>query len=120
MFDPNVLMLMVVILVWFSEAHRRIAAFEKWLMITATPVTIAAIDHPNLHRRHITVAGLFDEPRKLSRLGIILTAHAATRHRFSLRLVRRHAFGKNSYRVRIAHAVAAQRAADDIVGEHGF
>src|SRR5260370_18583817 len=111
-------MLVLIILVRLSKPHRRNPTFEKWNVITSAAITISAIDHQDFHRRHVTLAGFFDKPRQLPRSRIILAANAATRGGFSLRFVRRNAFGKDSDRMRIAHAVAAKRAANAVIGSH--
>ena len=59
----HVLMLMLIILIRFSEPDCGIASFEKGLMIAPATITIAAIDHPHLHRGNIELTNLLDETR---------------------------------------------------------
>src|SRR5260370_16384973 len=98
-------MLVLIILVRLSKPHRRNPTFEKWNVITSAAITIAAIDHRDFYRRHITLAGFFDKPRQLPRSRVILAANAATRGGFSLRFVRRNPFPNDSYLIRIAPSV---------------
>src|ERR1051325_7817356 len=67
-FHSHVLMLMLVILVRLSEAHGGVTPLEKRLMIPAASVAIAAIDHPNCYRWHVTRRRLFNKARQLTRL----------------------------------------------------
>src|SRR5207237_5410343 len=89
-------------------------------MIAATTITVSSINHPDSHRRYVTLTGFLDEPRKLARSGIVFTADTASSHCLGLRLVRRHTFGENTNRMSVTNAIAAQGATDDVVSEHCF
>ena len=111
-------MLVPELFVYFRESHCRIAALDKRDVIAAASVSIAPVNHHHFALWHKRVADLFDKPCELSRRGVILATDTAPRRCLRRSFVRWHAFGEHTHVVAIAHAIAAERVADDVVGEH--
>ena len=59
-------MLMLIIFIRLGEAYRSITTLQERLMVATATVTIAPIDHPDLHRRDISFPNLFDEASQLT------------------------------------------------------
>src|SRR5262249_22757156 len=65
-FGAHVLMLMLIIFVGLSKAHGGKTPLKKGLMIAATSVSIATINHPDFHCRNVALSNFFYKARKLA------------------------------------------------------
>ena len=112
--DADVLVLVVVVLVRLGEPHRRPALLEEGDLVAASQEAVAAPYELDPHAGGAVLAGLLDVARELARDPVVLPADRLAARRLLRRLARRHALREDADRARIAHAVAADRVADDV------
>src|SRR3954468_4255908 len=107
-------MLVVEVLVGLGEADARPAALLPRELVTAAQEAVAPPHELDLHVGRTVLAGLLDVAGELARRAVVLTAKRLQTGDLRLRHGRRDALREEPDEVRLTHAVAAQRAADDV------
>src|SRR5882724_7499161 len=66
-FDPHILMLVVIILVWLGKPDRWISTFQERNVIATSQIAIPPVHHRYAEIRYVSSCCLLDKTRKLTR-----------------------------------------------------